>query len=133
MHILRHEPTDPTEQAIEVIPFNAETFDVQPLNHEDFVECVARGRGHYPLKIVNALPVELEGKPEAQAMTLTTQMSLPNTLTLFGLVLGGWLPFPFSAKRTVLLDRNVIRYIATLEPEALKGANQGAGAPTWPY
>lgn len=90
-------------------PARGQFYDVEPLGWSDFDNCATATIPSFPLRLQNVRALR-DGQEMAPGQTMTTsaQMSLPRRVEVFGLTEGGWLPLPFGAGRTILLDRNVV-------------------------
>ena len=113
-------------KTFDIEPYEANRFDVQPLNFTELIQAVTTKCPEIPLVISNVSAPSAETGLEfdgPHALRINWVVNSP--VLAYGLVDGGWLPLPWAHKRIAWLDRNVV-----IELEKLQSAGYetlGAG------
>lgn len=132
-HPLHCVPVDDPSQTVSVVSRTGRFVAVRPLTHADLIGMLANGRMTIPVVIDDVVILGTEDDPSVQPLRVTMNLEVKKPPGLFGLVLGGWLPFPLASRETVLPDRNVISYIEQLRLDPDRNREMGVDDPQWPY
>lgn len=98
---------------VHIEPANGGAFDVEPLNHQALYRYTA-AEANFPITLRNAV-INGRAHEDGRTYTVTARISAEAGKPMYGLVVGGWVPFPFGGSDLALVDRNVVIKIQQLQ------------------
>ena len=116
---------------VHIEPANGRAFDVEPLNHQALYGYTT-AEACFPMTLKNAV-INGPAWEGGSTHTITAKISAEAENPMYGLVVGGWLPFPFASSGFAMVDRNVVSCRIPDDHMAAYGTNAGAlcTSPSW--